>query len=269
MNLGFSTLGCPAWPLEHAIAQAEEIGFEGIELRVLDGEIITPKQIRMQTARITRAFRCSNVKLAVLDSSVALSSSSVAERRKQEEDLLAWIDVAQSLGVERIRVFGGRRPEGVTLPQAVRNVAESCNRVAPVAESAGVLIAIETHDDFSRAAVTSQALALVDSPSVGAVWDTLHTTRHGEAPTKVLELMADRILHVHVKDAKIRSTDDVTHVLEGRGDVPNREAISLLRQHGYDDWLMLEWEKQWHPDIEEPEVAFPYCYRALREYMSS
>jgi len=269
MNLGFSTLGCPAWPLEHAIAQAEEIGFEGIELRVLDGEIITPKQIRMQTARITRAFRCSNVKLAVLDSSVALSSSSVAERRKQEEDLLAWIDVAQSLGVERIRVFGGRRPEGVTLPQAVRNVAESCNRVAPVAESAGVRIAIETHDDFSRAAVTSQVLGLVDSPAVGAVWDTLHTTRHGETPAKVLELMANRVLHVHLKDATIRSTDDVTHVLEGRGDVPNREAISLLRQHGYEAWLMLEWEKQWHPDIEEPEVAFPSCYRALREYMSS
>ena len=269
MKLGFSTLGCPAWSLEHAIAQAEEIGFEGIELRVLDGEIITPEQIRVQTPRLRRAFGGSDVQLAVLDSSVALSTSSVTERRKQEADLLAWIEIAQSLGVERIRVFGGRRPEGVTLPQAVRNVAESCNRVAPVAESAGVLIAIETHDDFSRAAVTSQVLGLVDSPAVGAVWDTLHTTRHGETPAKVLELMANRVLHVHLKDATIRSTDDVTHVLEGRGDVPNREAISLLRQHGYEAWLMLEWEKQWHPDIEEPEVAFPSCYRALREYMSS
>jgi hypothetical protein len=32
-------------------------------------------------------------------------------------------------------------------------------------------------------------------------------------------------------------------------------------------WLSLEWEKRWHPDIAEPEVAFPQYAALLREYL--
>ena len=45
------------------------------------------------------------------------------------------------------------------------------------------------------------------------------------------------------------------------------EAYQVLRAGGYDGWLTLEWEKKWHPEIEEPEVAFPGYARYMRGLM--
>ncbi len=37
----------------------------------------------------------------------------------------------------------------------------------------------------------------------------------------------------------------------GEGEVPVREIIGLLAAGGYAGYLSVEWEKYWHPDIEE------------------
>ena len=39
-------------------------------------------------------------------------------------------------------------------------------------------------------------------------------------------------------------------------------VLDLLRARGYDRWVSFEWEKRWHPALEEPEVALPLL-RAL------
>lgn len=33
--------------------------------------------------------------------------------------------------------------------------------------------------------------------------------------------------------------------------------------------LAVEWEKKWHPEIAEPEVALPQHAEVLREYLAS
>src|SRR5204862_213720 len=33
-------------------------------------------------------------------------------------------------------------------------------------------------------------------------------------------------------------------------------------------YYCFEWEKRWHPDIDEPEVAFPHYAKTMREYLS-
>src|SRR4051812_2286627 len=40
MKLAFTTLACPGWSLEQAVAAARQYGYEGIELRLLDGELV-------------------------------------------------------------------------------------------------------------------------------------------------------------------------------------------------------------------------------------
>jgi glucosamine-6-phosphate deaminase len=46
--------------------------------------------------------------------------------------------------------------------------------------------------------------------------------------------------------------------LPGRGDFQPERVLSVLQDAGYDRWVSFEWEKKWHPDIEEPEVALPH-----------
>jgi fatty-acyl-CoA synthase len=56
-------------------------------------------------------------------------------------------------------------------------------------------------------------------------------------------------------------------VLLGDGDIPVEEGLRLLRAIGYEGWISVEWEKKWHPEIAEPEVAFPQYMRVLRKYL--
>ena len=38
IRLAFSTLGCPSWPLARVIDAASRLGYDGVELRFLEGD---------------------------------------------------------------------------------------------------------------------------------------------------------------------------------------------------------------------------------------
>jgi hypothetical protein len=46
-----------------------------------------------------------------------------------------------------------------------------------------------------------------------------------------------------------------------------RQMLGLLAAGGYRNWISVEWEKRWHPEIEAPEVALPQYRRVLAEWM--
>jgi len=43
--------------------------------------------------------------------------------------------------------------------------------------------------------------------------------------------------------------------------------MAKLISYGYDGDVSVEWEKRWHPDIHEPEIAFPQYADVLRRYV--
>jgi sugar phosphate isomerase/epimerase len=51
------------------------------------------------------------------------------------------------------------------------------------------------------------------------------------------------------------------------GDVPVVEVLRLLASGGYDGWIAFEWEKRWHPEIAEPEVAIAQFATTAAEYL--
>jgi hypothetical protein len=53
-------------------------------------------------------------------------------------------------------------------------------------------------------------------------------------------------------------------VLTGTGDIPVQETVSVLVRNGYKGYYCFVWEKRWHPEIEEPEVAFPHYAKTMR-----
>jgi glucosamine-6-phosphate deaminase len=49
--------------------------------------------------------------------------------------------------------------------------------------------------------------------------------------------------------------------LPGEGDVPAARVLARLARDGYAGFVSFEWEKRWHPEIAEPEVALPSFIR--------
>jgi sugar phosphate isomerase/epimerase len=78
--------------------------------------------------------------------------------------------------------------------------------------------------------------------------------------------LGTRIHLVHVKDAR-RSGDDWELVPLGDGEVPVRKSLAALDAVGYDGWLTVEWEKRWHPELAEPEVALPRDAETLKRWL--
>jgi sugar phosphate isomerase/epimerase len=254
-RLAFSTLACPAWSLERAAEAAVEHGYHGLELRLIDGEMIAPDLGREQRRRVRDLLAGAGLPIVAVDTSVRLAG---ADPAGAAADLRAYLELAAEWESPFIRVFGGERPAGAGAEQVTGDMARLLTAVAPEAERLGVGIALETHDTLSSANAVAALLAMVESRAVGALWDVLHTYRVGEEPEQAASALGDRLLHVHVKDGRRRAGEAAWElVLLGRGEVPVARTLRALRDHGYTGWLSVEWEKKWHPEIAEPEVALP------------
>ena len=76
------------------------------------------------------------------------------------------------------------------------------------------------------------------------------------------------VRHTHLKDSKAAGADR-RYVLTGTGEVPVKAQVAVLAKAGYKGYYCFEWEKKWHPEIEEPEVAFPHYARTMAEYLTA
>jgi fatty-acyl-CoA synthase len=266
-KLAFSTLGCPDWSLDQVIAAAQVYGYDGVELRLLDGEIITPELPTSERERVRTAFAAAGLPICCLDSSIRVATG--ADPEGVAAEIRAFLTLAAEIGAPMIRVFGGDWPEGATEEQVFAATAALLNGVAPDAERQGVAIVLETHDSLSSSRTVAAILAHVPSRAIGTLWDTHHPYRMGEQPDEVIDALGDRILHFHVKDARkneaARTGWDL--LLLGEGEVPVRDSLTTLLRRGYDGWVAVEWEKKWHPQIEAPEIALPQHAKLLREWM--
>jgi sugar phosphate isomerase/epimerase len=268
-RIAFSTLAFPDATLAQATALGRSWGYTGVELRLVDGELIDPAMPPADRAAVQRTASAAGLPIVAVDTSIRLTDDEPGPELRQ------FLELASDWESPLVRVFGGALPDGA-LPHgpARRRALEAAARVleaaAGPAERLGVAIGVETHDSFSASRVVAELLAMVDSPSVGAVWDSHHPHRMGERPAEIYANLRPRILLAQVKDARraAEREDGWQLVLLGEGEVPVREMLDVLAAGGYEGWISVEWEKRWHPEIEAPEVALPQHLKLLDTWMN-
>jgi sugar phosphate isomerase/epimerase len=268
MKLAFTTLACPGWTLEQAAQAGRAAGYEGIELRLLDGEVVGPNLPADARRRVRDVCAAEGLALVCLDTSVRIAQPDPDARAQQVRDGIAMLDLAAELGAPIIRVFAGP-PEGTSPEAAIAGAIEALAPLAEYAQSLGLAVTLETHDAFCDSRAVSQVLASVPGSGAGSLWDLLHPFRIGEPYAETLERLRDRLLHVHIKDGRPPAGGGSNWDLKllGEGVVPTAEILSALRAAGYDGWVAVEWEKKWHPELAEPEVALPQHIAKLRAYL--
>ncbi|HUZ24814.1 MAG TPA: sugar phosphate isomerase/epimerase family protein [Streptosporangiaceae bacterium] len=264
-RIAFSTLAFPHATLAQAIALGRSWGYGGVELRLVDGELIDPAMPAAARATVKRTAAAAGLPIVAVDSSIRLTHDEPGPELRQ------FLQLASDCESPLVRVFGGALPEdGPARRARLEAAARVLAAAVPLAERLGVAIGVETHDSFSASRVVAELLALVDSPWVGAVWDSHHPHRMGERPTEIYANLGSRILLAQVKDARHAPgrADGWQLVLLGEGEVPVREMLEALTAGGYAGWISVEWEKRWHPEIEPPEVALPQHLKLLHTWMT-
>jgi fatty-acyl-CoA synthase len=218
---------------------------------------------------VRRTLARGGLPAIALDSSVRLTGDDPLR------ELRGFLELASEWETGLVRVFGGELPAAGRDDSARRDRLAAAARVldaaAVTAERLGVAIGVETHDAFSASSVVAELLAMTGSAAVGAVWDSHHPHRMGETPADVARNLAGRILLAQVKDARRAPDrpDGWRLVLLGEGEVPVPQMLALLTSAGYHGWISVEWEKRWHPEIEDPKVALPQHLEVLRQWMET
>jgi sugar phosphate isomerase/epimerase len=264
MKLAFTTLGCPDWSLEQIAAFAGEHGFEGVELRTSpDGNHLHDEAPVDEAKRIGELFQGQGTRPFSLMAYTRFGSTETAELEANRDRLLHVIDLAVAAGADFIRTFAGRFGEDKSREQAIADAAEYLAPCAAKAREVGVRLGVETHDDWCDAA-NIRALQEAVGGGLGAVWDfanAVNATRKGAR--KQFDDLGDTILYCHVKDTVKGEDGKSKYVPVGAGEMPVREVVEVLGENNLDVFLSFEHEKKWHPELPDPEQAFP----AYAEFM--
>ncbi len=269
MRFAYSTLACPGRRLEETLELGAGAGYEGVELRLIDGELVDPGMSARDRRRVAAACAGAGLPVAAVDSSIRIAAP--GEPGAVLAEIGAFLDLAAGWGAPAVRVFGGELPdEPAARQERLAAAAALLEKASDLAERAGVRVGVETHDAFLASATVGELLTLVPSPWIGAVWDSHHPCRAGESAAQVYANIGSRLCLAQVKDAVRTGSGprDWRLVPLGEGDVPVRDMLGLLFRGGYDGWVSVEWEKRWHPEIDEPETALPQHLRLLRTWVT-
>ena len=267
MKLAFSTLGCPDFSWTDIYTMAKDIGFHGIEVRGLGAEMsavnckpFCGEQLQKTVEKLQR------VRLEVPCLSSGISLKKEETRVQAQEEILAYINLAASLGTPYIRVLADEKANvDGTVDDA--EVIEALRPLVAAAEKKEVTLLIETNGVYADTKRLCELLNSLASDAVGALWDIHHPYRFmGEKPEQTVQNLGAYIKYTHVKDSVMKD-GTLCYKMTGEGDIPIDAAMMALRSINYEGYVSLEWLKRYAPDLEDAGIVFPQFTNFMSQYM--
>ena len=261
MKTSFSTLGCPDWSVRKALDEARRMGFDGVELRFVNGS-----DALWDLPELT-ASALPSTRREVADRGLAISGVGVrahfhftdpVKRQQQIDEAKRDIDIAGALGSTGARIWGDKVQPGGDRESTMKWISESLWTLAEYGRPMNVAMRLETHGDFTGSADCLKILRDCGCHGAAVTWDPANVLAgSGERPATGAAKLGHYIEHVHFKDEKLLGGGKRDIMLLGQGDIPLPEIVASLKKLKYKGFVSLEWEKKNFPNAPGPEVAFP------------
>jgi sugar phosphate isomerase/epimerase len=192
-------------------------------------------------------------------------------RQRAAKEMMDTARAAAKFGVTQVNGFTGSSiwhllysfppNDFAQIERGYQDFAERWSPIIDVFEQEGVRFGLEVHPteiayDFVTTRKTLEAIG--QRPGFGLNFDPSHLVHQFLDPVQFIEEFADRIYHVHVKDAKRTLTGRASilgshlnfgdgrrgwdFVSPGHGDVPFEAVFRALNRIGYHGPLSIEWE---------------------------
>lgn len=271
-RLSFSTLGCPDWSFSQIVEFAASHGYTGIELRGVKRQLDLPKcdefateQKRKETLALMKS---KGLRFVDLGSSANMHITETVERKKNMDDAKAFIDLAQQINCPFVRVYPNRFPPEIEKNKAIELIAKGLQELGEYAKEKNVMVLMETHGDAVKTEDLLKIMQLANHKQVGLVWDICNMWAiTKESPVEMYKSLKKYIHHTHIKDAKMENNTP-HYVFLGKGEVPIFDAIDILRKNKYKGYYSFEWEKLWHPELAEPDLALADFPEAMQKHFN-
>jgi sugar phosphate isomerase/epimerase len=271
--LSFSTLGCPDWSFDKIVNFAKENGYDGIEIRGIQRQLDLPKcsefSSKEKIAETLSFVQGKGLKIVNLGSSASLHHKEGAERTRNLDEAKRFIDLAQQLKCPYVRVFPNDFPKDQDRKETIDLITKGLLELGNYANNTDVSVLLESHGQVVRSEDLVTILKASEHPHVGLVWDIVNMwSVTKEPPAEVYEKLKKYVRHTHIKDLNVVNGKE-EYTLLGKGETPIFQAIDVLEKGGYKGYFSFEWEKMWHPEIPEPEIALAAYPKTMREHFKN
>lgn len=273
LPIAVSTLGCPKWDWNTIVRNASQWGYAALELRGILDQMDLPKCPEFIGTRLFGSLKdlsAAGLVVSDLGASAQMHEPDPAKRAKHMDEARRFIDLAHQLHTPYVRVFPNQFIPGEDKQVTFARISSGLHELAEYAKPAGVTIIVESHGEFRRADDLLAILTGAKAENVAFLWDAHHTCVEGEKPADTFAKLGKLTRHTHVKDSVPvpgKPKEERHYVLTGTGEIPVKDTVGVLRANNYKGYYCFEWEKRWHPDIDDPEVAFPHYAKTMREYL--
>ena len=220
-----------------SIRLARDIGFEGVEVPVLDLSKFPQEDLRKLKEEIDIKILCGTG----LSEDTDISSSDLKKRKKGIDYLKKCIEIASNLSSPQL---GGvlYAPWGKTSPiyrekKRRENAIESMKEICDFAEKSKVTLAIEPLNRYETSFINTVDEAIefiqkIGSKNIKLHLDTFHMNIEEENFEKAFEKSKDYLFHLHVSENN-RS-------LPGFGNLDWQLISRCVRKIGYSRWVVVE-----------------------------
>jgi len=250
------TASLPEWTPEEAVRNLAEIGWDGVEWRVVDqrpsdGEVGFWAGNKCTWPASSFLEDVPRIKEITERAGLSMPAIGAYATCDQVEEVDRLMQGAAALGVTRIRVPVGR-PGDEGYNAAFRRRREEYRTIEQLAKKHGVQALIELHHQslISSASAAARFVEGFDPAYVGVIHDIGNMLQEGyEFDPWSLEILGDHLAHVHVKNAAPRpaKAEDADRTDWTWGWAPMRHGVAdlprlfeSLARHGYEGWVSVE-----------------------------
>ena len=272
MKIGFSSQVCPGWDLDTILTKASELGFDGVELRGLRGDLnlpLIPELARDPQATRLR-FEERNIELVCLAACVALDSKNKKKVNQTKATIVEYIELAGRLGCRYVRISMGEVQRFDNHRAALSRIADGVQSLVSVASRHDVVLLVENGGDFPGSEGLWFVADTADHPAVRVCWNQSHALTIRERCSTSMPRLGIRIGLLHACDAAFDERGLlVEYKLPGEGHTEVAKQIELLKGMTYDGYVVFEWPKLWIESLPDPDTVLPSVARFLRECVDS
>lgn len=155
-----------------------------------------------------------------------------AKRRESVQLVKNWIEAAQKLGGQTIRIFSGnQKPEGYSRTQVLGWMLENIRECIDYGKAHGVVVALQNHDDFIKtAADTIEIMEAIRSDWYGLMLD-IGSFRTADPYEEIART---------IKYAVTWQIKEKVFVRGKEVDVDAEKLVNLIKTSGFRGYLPLE-----------------------------
>lgn len=239
-------------PINQAMQEAKNLGFDAIELCIAEQGVLTHQTTEDQCKKIVEQANNISIEISSVASGQSWSWSPSAEDPATRQKIIDFtknaLQITAWLGTDAYLFVPGAvdiffLPDGEVIPYetAYQRAHDAVEQLLPVAEKTGVAIAVE--NVWNKLLLSPLEMRnFIDSfgsRMVGSYFDVGNVLLTGY-PDQWIEILGNRIKRVHIKDFKksVGTIDGFVDLLEG--DVDFEAVKKSLKKIGYDSYVTSE-----------------------------